>query len=369
VSGWVVPASQGIGVQLPPGVEVAGMGRRVGAWILDRILVGFLGVIPVILAIVTGAVGFNQQALDQLRDVDPEAYQPFANVTAPMFNVNMSLLIVAAAVYVLINALYFVGGWVRFGGSPCQRGLGLWALDVETGSNLTVATAIARWALLEGLAVVIGAVFLVQLMDVLARTPTNEWLGGGYYGSVFGPGSFGSIALISTLVSWGSTIWLIVLIISAGTNPARRGLHDRLVGSIVVAPARRPTPVWPAYPYPPQGTPVWPAPGTPGAPGSPGYQYPQPWPSYPTQGPPRPPQGQPYPPQPWPGYPPQPWPGYPPQPWPGYPPQPWPGYPPQGAPAQPAPPQAASPQAARPPAEPPASQDEPGANHDRGPSQ
>jgi hypothetical protein len=316
------------------------MGRRVGAWFLDRFLVGFLGVIPVIMAIVTGAVGFNQQALDQLRNVDPEAYRPFTSVTAPLFNVNTSLLAVVAAVYVLINALYFVGSWITFGGSPCQRGLGLSVLDFETGSNLTFVTAFARWALLEGLAVVIGAVFAVQFMDVLSRTPTNEWLGGGYYGSTWvGTGSFGSIALISTLVSWGSAIWLVILIISAGTHPARRGLHDRLVGSIVVGQARQPAQAWPAYPYLPQGGPGWPAPGPQG------YQYPQAWPGYPTQGSSSPPPA-------WPAYPPQ---GQP------YPPQAWPGYPPQPAPTQPAPPQTA-PQAPQPPAmptQPPATPDEP----------
>ena len=326
MSGWVVPANQGIGVQLPAGVQVAGMGRRVGAWILDRVLVGFLAIIPVVLALVTGAVTLNQQALDQLRQADG-LYQPFSNVTAPLFNVNTGPLILAVVVYVALNAIYYAGCWVKFGGTPCQRGLNLRVANVTTGENLGIGSALIRWAVLEGIAVCVSAVLIVLVFDSLAKTPTKEWLGYGAYGSIFGGGSFGSVTLISNLVSWGSSIWLIVLIVSAGTHPGRRGLHDRLVGSIVVGPAQA-APSWPAYPYPAQAWPGYPPQG------GPGYQYPpQAWPGYP-------PQVQ--------GYPPQAWPGYPPQVQ-GYPPQAWPGYPPQGTP----PGQSPTPSPAEPPAEDP----------------
>jgi hypothetical protein len=73
-------------------------------------------------------------------------------------------------------------------------------------------------------------------------------------------------------VSWASLIWIVILIVSAGTNPARRGLHDRIVGSIVVSPVQF-APVWPGYASP---LPQWP-----------GYppqlpQYPPPSPAYPS---------------------------------------------------------------------------------------
>ena len=303
MSGWVVPANQGPGVQLPAGVQVAGMGRRVGAWILDRILAGFLALIPVILAIVMGAVTLNDQALEQLRNIDPEAYRPFDGVTAPLFNVSVGPLVFAAVLYVALNAAYYAGCWVKFGGTPCQQGLRLHVADVSNGRNLSMGSSLLRWAVLEGIATCVGALFVVLFFDAAAKTPTNQWLGSSYYTSTFGSGSFGSIALISSIVSWGSLLWFVVLIVSAGTHPANRGLHDRLVGSIVVSPVQA-APSWPGYAYPPQGAPNWPPQG------GPGYQSP--------------PQG-------WPGYPPQ-TPGYPPQ-------QGWPGYPPQGTPpAQPMPP-------------------------------
>ena len=329
MSGWVVPANQGIGVQLPPGLYVAGMGRRVGAWILDSLLSGFLTIIPVVLAIVTGAVGLNQQALDQLRQADPEAFQPFSSVTAPLFNVNTGPLILAVVVYVVLHVAYYAGCWVKFGGTPCQRGLGLRVANVKTGENLGIGSALIRWAVLEGIATCISAVFIVLVFDSLAKTPTNEWLGYSAYGSAFGTGAFGGFTLMSNLVSWGSSLWLIVLIVSAGTHSAHRGLHDRLVGSIVVGPAPL-APSWPAYQYPPQG---WP-----------GYPYPPSAPGYPPQG------GPAYPPQAWPGYqyPPS-GQGYPPQ-GQGYPPQPWPGYPPQGPPpGQPATPPPSQPSSGDPP--------------------
>ena len=304
MSGWVVPASQMPGVQLPPGVQVAGMGRRVGAWVLDRFLAGLVSSIAVILAIVTGAVSLNSQAVDQLKQIDTEAYQPFSSVTAPLLNVNTGLLVVAVVVYVALSAAYFAGCWVSFGGTPCQRALHLQVADVASGKNLPLGRALFRWVLLEGLSAGIGAVFIIFFVDAIATTPTNQWLGSSPYASTFGLNSFGGLALLSNLVSLGSSVWLIVLIVSAGTNAVHRGLHDRIVGSIVVGPAQV-VPSWPGYPYQPQGAPYWPPQG------GPGYAYP-----------------------PQPGYPPQPWPGYPPQ-GPTYPPQAWPGYPPQGMPPTP----------------------------------
>ena len=299
MSGWVVPANQAPDVQLPPGVQVAGMGRRVGAWILDGFVGSLVSGISVILAIVTGAVSLNSQALDQIKQIDREAYQPFATVTAPLLNVNTGLLIVAAAVYVALNALYYAGCWAKYGGTPCQQGLHLRVANVASGNKLSLGQALLRWLLLEGLSAGVGAAFLVLMCDAISTTPTNEWLGSNAYRTL-GLTSFGGLTLVSDLVSWGSLIWLIVLIVSAGTNPLRRGLHDRLAGSIVVGPAQA-VAGWPGYPYPAQGAPYWQPQG------GPGYSYP---------------------PQAWPGYPPQGGPGYPPPPAP--PPQAWPGYPPQG---------------------------------------
>jgi uncharacterized RDD family membrane protein YckC len=275
---WASPQNQVPAVALPAGIQVASMGRRVGAWILDRFLAGLLAIVPVVMAIASGAVTLNQQALDQLGQLAPHSYQPFAHVTAPLLNVKTGPLVVAAVVLIGLSAVYYAGCWAWFGATPCQRALNLRVADVESGKNLPIGVALMRWFLLEGLSECLTAVFLVMLLNAIARTPTNEWLGTGN-ANVYG--SFGGVGALANLVSGASSLWLIALIVSAGANPARRGIHDRLMGSIVVEPVRAVAA--------------------------------------------------------WPGYPPQAWPGYPPQAWPGYPPQAWPGYPPQGpAPVPPA---------------------------------
>ena len=302
MSGWTAPANQGPAIaakEIPVGYQVAGMGRRVGAWLLDRFVAGFLGLIPVIVAFATGAVTINQQALDQIDWSVRGTANPFGGVTAPLLQVHTGPLILAVAVYLALSCLYYAGSWMSLGGTPCQRGLGLRVIDVSSGRNLSLDAALLRWALLEGLAICFGSVFLVLFLDYLAKTPTNEWLGTYAYGSTLRTGTFGSLNVLTSVVSGLSTLWLIVLIVSAGRDPARRGLHDRIVGSLVVGRAPAAATAWPGYAY-----------------------QPQPWSGYSPQG---------YPPTPPPGYPQ----GYPPPNWPGYPPQAPAGYPPDGAPPPP----------------------------------
>jgi hypothetical protein len=45
VSGWQTP-SMNPGVALPPGIVVTPMGRRIGAWLIDRVLVNGRGKVP-----------------------------------------------------------------------------------------------------------------------------------------------------------------------------------------------------------------------------------------------------------------------------------------------------------------------------------
>jgi uncharacterized RDD family membrane protein YckC len=293
-------------VEVTAGYQVAGMGRRVGAWLLDRLLAGFLGFIPVIVAFASGAVTINQQALDQVDWSVRGTTNPFAGVTEPLIHVHTGPLILAVVVYLALNCLYYAGSWIGMGGTPCQRGLGLRVVDMSSRRNLSVDAALLRWALLEGLAICFGAVFLVLFLDYLAKTPTNEWLGSYAYGSTFRTGTFGSLNVLSSLVSGISSLWLIILIISAGRDPARRGLHDRMAGSLVVGRVPAASTAWPGYTYQPQ-------------------PQPQPWSGYPPQG-----QGYQSPPPP-PEYPH----GYPPPDWPGYPPQAPAGYPADGAPTLP----------------------------------
>jgi hypothetical protein len=251
------------------------MGYRIGAWLLDGILVGLLGIIPFIGAIVTGAVGLNQRALDQ---VDTYGNFPFDGVTAPLIKANLSLLVFWAAVYGAINAAYFVVSWVGSGATPFQKLLKIRVVDRSSSRNLTVSQASLRWFVLNGLGLIVSLIVLVNMVDWVTKTPTNQWLGSSYR---YSGGLSAALGAQYTLLSWGSTIWSIVLLITAATNSARRGIHDRLAGSVVLSPMRYPVP-WPGYPPPPGS--YWPAPGSyppPPGPGySPGTGYPPPPGSY-----------------------------------------------------------------------------------------
>jgi uncharacterized RDD family membrane protein YckC len=292
MSGWVVPAYQPP-VALPPGVMVATMGRRVGAWLLDRLLSGCLLFVPLIMAFATGAVSLDQQALDQLRDA--YSYEPFDQVTAPIFDVNAGALWIVAAVYVGLSMAYFAGSWVAWGGTPGQRILGLRVGRLGDLRKLTIDAAVLRWGLLDGISLVLSTALAVQLVVEMGRMPAQDWLGSAYRYNA--SSTYDTLAGWSSLVGLATAIWLIVLLVSAASHMVRRGLHDRLVGSIVVG-AVPATPAWPGYP--PSGMPYWqPQPQGFQPPGSvpQGYRPPTGWPGY------QPPAG-------WPGSAPQ-WPGYP----------------------------------------------------------
>jgi uncharacterized RDD family membrane protein YckC len=293
MSGWAPEApAMDPSVKIPEGMQVAGMGRRIGAWILDFIFTGLISIFFGVISFVSGAVSFNRGFIDQY---DENAADPFGQVTAPMLDINVGPLLGVMAFYVLLMAVYFIWPWITWGASPAQKMLGLKVADVSTGGNLSIDQAALRWAVLTGVTTVIGMGGLYMMLDWIAKTPTHEWLSYNQYGSAstsFSPG--GGYTLVSTV----SSLWPIVLVVVTGIDRMKRGWHDKVAGSVVLSQIQYAA--YPAYGYPP-GAPAWPpqAPGT--TPGAPVW----------------PPQA--------PGYPPSAYPGYP-----GYP-----GYPPQAAPGQP----------------------------------
>jgi uncharacterized RDD family membrane protein YckC len=294
VNAWPAPEFHSP-VPSPAEYRFAGMGRRVGAWILDSLLSGLISAIAFVFAIVTGAVGFNQQALDQLKQVQSGAPDPFADVTAPLFIVHTGPLIAAVVLLIAISVVYFAGSWMLFGGTPCQRALGLRVVDVADGEKLSIDAAVIRWLLVSGIAGILSGVLAVVLLNWMATTPTNQWLSVGAYGSTTTTLSFGGAGGLSNVISWGSTLWSIVLLISAGINPTHRAIHDRLSGSIVIGRVQVVPAGWGGYGTPSQAWPGY-------QPQGPGYPAPNPqapqW-----QQTPQWPQGSQ--PQSWPGYQPQ----------------------------------------------------------------
>jgi uncharacterized RDD family membrane protein YckC len=252
-------------IQLPPDVVVAGMGRRIVAWIVDNILSGLLGIIPIVFVMAAGGVTFNESAWKQ---VDWGSTNPYAGVTEPLAKVDLAILAIGVVLYMALQALYFIWSWTAAGGTPGQRLFSFRVADFQTGRNLSLAQATVRWLLLVGIAEAVSLVYLVVFVQAMADHPGSEL-----------DTSYG-LAGLSNTTSALSSLWFIALLISAIADSLRRGIHDKLASSIVVGRAPMP-----AYGYPPQAGPYggYPQAGTP-------YGYPQAGPGYP--------QGVPYPPPP-----------------------------------------------------------------------
>ena len=104
-----------------------------------------------------------------------------------------------------LSAVYFVGSWS--GSRRATPAMGLFRLQVGSGPEgtpLTTGAGLARWAVMG------FPLALLLLVPVLA----------------------GVASLVSLVVP-------LALLVSTRLDPARRGLHDRAAGSIVVQPERQ----------------------------------------------------------------------------------------------------------------------------------
>ena len=173
VVGWQLPDAG-----LPPspveGYAIAGVGARLGGFILDGIL---LTVLTLTVAIVIAVIAGDAILEDE---------------------VALGLLL--AVVYTGFEFLYFVGFWTSGRrATPGMRALGLEVTSVD-GRRIPISAALIRWFLLT---VPIG-----NLAVVLSS--------GG--------------EIISSLI----LLWWVVLLLTTATNLQRRGLHDRWSGTIVI---------------------------------------------------------------------------------------------------------------------------------------
>jgi len=264
MTGWVAEP------QLPEVVvegrlAVAGLGRRIGAWIVDAFLAGLMALIPFSVAFASGVVSLNTSVLDQLTAA------PHSTVAQPLLALNLPAFAAAMAAWLLLRAAYFAGCWAYFRATPGQRLLSLNVVAVESAERLSLGRAVVRWLALEGVGQIVSAVALLMIVNVLATVPFSQTP----YGAAFSNATAAvdsrakAASSLSSLASIGSTAWSIVLLVSVGAHSLRRGFHDRLAGSIVLGRA----PVgwtgsqqWgPAAPppagYPQAADPVWPGEG------------------------------------------------------------------------------------------------------------
>jgi uncharacterized RDD family membrane protein YckC len=173
VVGWQLPDAG-----LPPspveGYAIAGVGARLGGFILDGIL---LTVLTITVAIVIAVIAGDTILED-----------------------TVALGLLLAVVYTGFEFLYYVGFWTSGRrATPGMRALGLEVTSVD-GRRIPITAALIRWFLLT---IPVGnlAVVLPSAGDV-----------------------------VSLLV----LLWWVVLLVTTAMDPGRRGLHDRWAGTIVI---------------------------------------------------------------------------------------------------------------------------------------
>ena len=185
VTGWVMPdslASVSVGID---GYGVAGIGARLVAYWLDRLIIS---VLPLILLATTtdwAAVFRWARTLDG---------------TIPAVLPVMLSLVIVAIVWTGLSYLYFVGFWTGPGqATPGMRILGMRVMDAAGGTTMSL------------------------------RAATRRWIGLGYplaELSFIGP--------LQVAASLASGLWPFVLLLTALASPRRQGLHDRWAGSQVI---------------------------------------------------------------------------------------------------------------------------------------
>lgn len=281
------------------GLVAAGLGSRLGAWVVDAIVTRLgLGLALTIVLFASRAIEFNPAATDQ-------GY--FGYVPAPAMLVNQVGLIGFAGLYLVLTAAYYAVCWARYRGTLGQRLLSLDVVDVRSADNLSLGRALVRWIVVDGFAFVAALALGVWLIETLATVP--------YSATPFAKGApnfpvtvdprLNSVGTESGVLASLTAVWSIALLISVAVQLQKRGIHDRLGGSVVLGNA--PVVVAPAYPgwSPAPPTPAdRPAPPDPagnaaaayGAPAYPpaayaGYGYPPPagyaaYPGYPGYPPP-----------------------------------------------------------------------------------
>ena len=214
---------------LPPGLRLAGVLVRFGAWLIDSVIIGLISLGMVLLAAAAGAIGINPAAESQLQTA------PLAVPTVAPYVANLPLLAVFAALLVLVNVVYVTVLIARFRGLPGQRMLSLQVGDAATGRNLNWRRALLRSVLCIGIPMAGAAGFLYSIMALESSVPWSE---------IANPQPGG--AAETWLSSWAGPIlvailafivWPVVLLVWTASSSTRQGLHDIAAGSQVVGRA------------------------------------------------------------------------------------------------------------------------------------
>ena len=201
---------------LPLAAPIAPLGRRSAAYLVDSLVIGLAYLVLGI---------FFDSIFGPLVAATPDGQ---ALVVVAVNPLRVALELTATLV---VDALYFAGCWSRWGATPGQRVLRIRVLlERATGSAATgpagAGSAAAGSAHDTPVALPLEAAG--RRWAVLAVLPIAT-------GSLAGSGAIDVSVL--TVVNGA---WFLLLLASTAADPLRRGLHDRVAGTIVV-PVQRPS--------------------------------------------------------------------------------------------------------------------------------
>jgi uncharacterized RDD family membrane protein YckC len=170
----------------PTGPVIASFGRRVGALIIDVIILGIVAAVI--------AVALNVPGVQQTTTVS-------SGGTSTSFSVTNSGWV--QVISAIVSVLYCVGSWLLMAGTPGQRMLGMHVYQVSGPQALTLEAAVIRWLLLFGIMTGVGAVAVLSVD-------------------------------LTGVVGLAQLAWLVVLIYTTIQSPMKQGIHDKYAQSIVV---------------------------------------------------------------------------------------------------------------------------------------
>jgi uncharacterized RDD family membrane protein YckC len=145
-----------------PGVRFAGHGARLGAYILDGILVGAVTTLLVIVLMIAffGSLDFT---------IDANGDVIFGDASAAAASVG--LFVLGSVLIGVLAMLYFPFFWARGGQTPGMRAAGIRVVNDRDGSRIGWGTALLRlvgyW--------VSGAVFYLGFVWILVDSRRRGW--------------------------------------------------------------------------------------------------------------------------------------------------------------------------------------------------
>jgi uncharacterized RDD family membrane protein YckC len=196
---------------LPLAAPIATLGRRSAAYLVDSLIIG--------LAYLVLGILFDS-IFGPLVAASPDGQ------TLVVVAVNPLRVALELTATLVVDALYFAGCWSRWGATPAQRALRIRVVLEHATGSAAAGSAAAGSAHDTSVALPLEAAG--RRWAVLAVLPIAT-------GSLAGSG-----AIDASVLAVLNGAWFLLLLASTAADPLRRGLHDRVAGTIVV-PVQRPS--------------------------------------------------------------------------------------------------------------------------------